>query len=151
MSKLKVDQQLIRELSRLLEETGLTEIEISEGERSIRVARTPAVAAAPVPPPPPGPPRDAADPAREAPADSGAGPDGAVRSPMVGTVYRAPQPGDEPFVKVGDTVKEGQTLMIVEAMKVMNPIPAPRAGTVKEILVEDAQPVEYGDVLLILE
>jgi acetyl-CoA carboxylase biotin carboxyl carrier protein len=151
MPKLQVDKALIRELSELLDETNLTEIELSEGNRSVRVSRAatvtaaapagaPAVAAAPAPAPSAAP-AEAVDPAEEA---------GAVYSPMVGTVYLAPEPSAAPFVKVGDTVAQGDTLLIVEAMKVMNQIPAPHAGTVKRILVEDAQPVEYGDILVLV-
>jgi acetyl-CoA carboxylase biotin carboxyl carrier protein len=135
----------IRELAALLNETGLTEIEIEQNGTRLRVARgtTQVVShAAPV----------AAAPATastEAPKPSGPAA-GAVPSPMVGTVYISPEPGKPPFVKVGDTVKEGATLLIIEAMKTMNPILAPRSGTVKEICIADAQPVEFGQSLLIL-
>ena len=142
MAKPTVDSDQIRELAKLLEETGLAEVEVSEGDRSIRVVRN-GVAAAPM----------VAGPAPVAAAPAPA-PDphaGAVTSPMVGTVYLAANPDSEPFVKAGSQVDEGDTLLIVEAMKVMNPIPAPRAGTVKSILVEDGQPVEFGEPLLILE
>jgi acetyl-CoA carboxylase biotin carboxyl carrier protein len=149
MPKLQVDKALIRELSQLLDETNLTEIELSEGSKSVRVARAAAApfAAAPAPAGP-----NVAAPA--APASS-SGTDaadeaGAVRSPMVGTVYLAAEPGGTPFVKVGDTVAQGQTLLIIEAMKVMNQIPAPHAGTVKKVLVEDAQPTGYGDILVVI-
>jgi acetyl-CoA carboxylase biotin carboxyl carrier protein len=149
MPKLQVDKALIRELSQLLDETNLTEIELSEGSKSVRVARAAAApfAAAPAPAS-----SNAAAPA--APASS-SGTDaadeaGAVRSPMVGTVYLADEPGGIPFVKVGDTVAQGQTLLIIEAMKVMNQIPAPHAGTVKKVLVEDAQPTGYGDILVVI-
>ena len=149
MPKLQVDKALIHELSRLLDETNLTEIELCEGSRSVRVSRAaaaPAAVAVPVPAPAPvaataHPAANGADPADEA---------GAVRSPMVGTVYLAPEPNAAPFVKVGDTVSAGQTLLIIEAMKVMNQIPAPKAGTVKKILAQDAQPTEYGDILVVL-
>ena len=149
MPKLQVDKALIRELSELLDETNLTEIELSEGSRSVRVSRSAppavAVAAAPVPAPAAAPaasaPAATADPGNEA---------GAVHSPMVGTVYVSPEPSAAPFVKVGDAVAQGQTVLIIEAMKVMNQIPAPHAGTVKKILVKDAQPVEYGEVLLVI-
>ena len=154
MPKLQVDKQLIRELGELLDETNLTEIEVCEGTRSVRVARgatATVAAAAPAP-------VAMADVAPAATADAAApvGDDpvnhpGAVCSPMVGTVYLAPQPGADVFVKSGDSVVEGQTLLIVEAMKVMNQIPAPRAGIVKDVLVQDAQPVEYGDALVIIE
>ena len=145
MPKLQVDKALIRELSELLSETNLTEIELSEGNRSVRVSRaTVATVAAPAPATAAAPPAAAtngADPADEA---------GAVRSPMVGTVYLSPEPNAVPFVKVGDRVSQGQTLLIIEAMKVMNQIPAPKAGTVKKILVDDAQPTEYGDILVVI-
>lgn len=142
MAKPTVDSDQIRELAKLLEETGLAEVEVSEGDRSIRVVRN-GVAAAPAvagPAPVAAAPAPAADPHA-----------GAVTSPMVGTVYLAANPDSAPFVKAGSQVAEGDTLLIVEAMKVMNPIPAPRAGTVKSILVEDGQPVEFGEPLLILE
>ena len=155
MAQSKVDPDLVRELARLLSENDLTEIEWTEGNRSIRVVRAPeppAVATAPgeaVPPAPAAPetPGPAGRPA------AGFSPDhpGAVTSPMVGTVYRAPAPGAAPFVAPGDTVTKGQTLFIVEAMKTMNPIPAPQGGVVREILVADATPVEYGQLLLIIE
>jgi acetyl-CoA carboxylase biotin carboxyl carrier protein len=145
MPKLQVDKALIRELSELLSETNLTEIELSEGNRSVRVSRaTVATIAAPAPATAAAAPAAAAngaDPADEA---------GAVRSPMVGTVYLSPEPNAAPFVKVGDRVSQGQTLLIIEAMKVMNQIPAPKAGTVKKILVDDAQPTEYGDILVVI-
>ena len=143
-----VDKDLIRELSALLDETGLSEIEIEQAGLRVRVARVGTViAAAPsvvVP--------------QVAPAGiiSAAAPDpakhpGVVASPMVGTAYLAAEPGARPFVDVGTRVQAGQTLLIVEAMKTMNQIPAPRAGKVTAILVEDAQPVEYGEPLLIIE
>jgi acetyl-CoA carboxylase biotin carboxyl carrier protein len=148
MPKLQVDKTLIRELSELLEETRLTEIEVSEGNRSVRVSRASAAAtAAPITVSAPA----AAPAAAEAPAAVEAADEaGAVRSPMVGTVYLAPEPGAPPFVTVGDTVTVGQTLLIIEAMKVMNQIPAPHAGTVKKVLVADAQPAEYGDILVVI-
>lgn len=149
MGSFDIDGDLIRKLAGLLDDTGLTEIEFSEGERRIRVTRTPAAVqavAAPAPIP------AAAAPAAAAPAPAAGGvPAGAVTSPMVGTVYLAAEPGAAPFVKVGDSVAEGQTLLIVEAMKVMNPIRAPRGGTVRQILVADAQPVEFGEALLIID
>ncbi len=143
MTKLAIDSEMIRTLAALLEETGLSEIEIGEGETRIRVARN-GLAAGVAPGPAP-----AAAP--ETPPLADASHPGAVTSPIVGTVYVASEPGAEPFVAVGDRVAEGQTLLIIEAMKVMNPIRAPRAGTVAELLVENGDPVEYGDVLLILE
>lgn len=144
MTKLKVDSDLIRELATILEETGLTEIEITDNGQGLRVSKAgtvvAATAAAPVPAVAPG----------AAPAESTAVDGNAVTSPMVGTVYLSPQPGDPPFIQPGDRVEAGQTLLIIEAMKVMNPIQAPRAGTVKSILVDDAQPVEFGDALVVL-
>ncbi|MGH6871198.1 MAG: acetyl-CoA carboxylase biotin carboxyl carrier protein [Rhizomicrobium sp.] len=148
-SRSSVDAAAIRELAELLAETGLTEIEIEQAGMKLRVARqgtavfAPAAASAAQPAP--------ATAAHEQPAAKPSGPaQGAVPSPMVGTVYVAPEPGKPAFVKVGDSVKEGDTLLIVEAMKTMNPILAPRAGTVKEICVRDAQPVEFGQTLLII-
>jgi acetyl-CoA carboxylase biotin carboxyl carrier protein len=143
-----VDQNLIRELAELLTETGLTEIEIERDDTRIRVARgaiaTAAVAvpAAPV--------AAAGAPAAAAPV-SDAGHPGAVLSPMVGTAFRAPEPGGRPYVDIGDQVRQGDTLLIVEAMKTMNQIPAPKSGKVVKILVEDGQPVEFGEPLLIIE
>ncbi len=142
-----VDKNLIRELSALLEETGLSEIEIEEAGMRVRVARqthAPMVAAAPVRTPAP------------AGITSQAAPDpvkhpGLVASPMVGTAYLSPEPGARPFVDVGTKVIAGQTLLIIEAMKTMNQIPAPRAGTVIQVLIEDGQPVEFGEPLMIIE
>ena len=145
MPSLEIDEALLRRLAQLLQETGLTEIEYeSEGQR-VRVNRSIVqnVGAAPV------------SSAMPSPTAAGAGaptapPGGAVTSPMVGTAYLASEPGGEPFIKIGDRVKQGQTLLIIEAMKVMNPIPAPEAGTVEAILINDGQPVEYGEPLLVL-
>jgi acetyl-CoA carboxylase biotin carboxyl carrier protein len=146
-TKFSVDPELIRQLAEILNQTGLGEIEYAEGERRIRVAR-PAVApvataiAAP-------------NPAAAAVSASAATPDiapaNAITSPMVGTAYLAPEPGAAAFVNVGDQVKEGQTLLIIEAMKVMNQIRSPRAGTVKNIFVSNGAPVEYGEPLLAVE
>jgi acetyl-CoA carboxylase biotin carboxyl carrier protein len=140
-----VDAGAIRELAELLKETGLTEIEIEHNGARLRVSKqaggtmmaaAPAVAAAPA--------------AGAAPAKpAGPNPNG-VPSPMVGTVYAAPEPGAPPFLKVGQAVKEGDTLFIIEAMKTMNPITAPRTGTISEICVKDAQPVEFGQMLCII-
>ena len=150
-SKATVDHDLIRELAKLLDETGLTEIEFERDGARVRVARqgqrsrprrrasllrsnpAPAVAAADVPRP-----------------ISTKHP-GVVASPMVGTAYRGPEPGARPFVEVGSVVRAGETLLIVEAMKTMNQIPAPRAGRVIQILIEDGQPVEFGEPLMIIE
>ena len=144
MAKLSVDSKLVRKLAALLRETGLTEIEYGSGSERIRVSRQaaapemstlpaaePAVAVAP-------------EEAAEAP------PPGTLFAPMVGTVYVAADADSEPFVKPGDRVEKGQTVLIIEAMKVMNPIPAPADGTVTAILVEDKQPVEFGEPLMVV-
>lgn len=154
--------EFIRELAELLAKSDLTEIEVEQGESRIRVAREVTVtetsyvtaARAPAAPQP-----ILADAAAQPPQSGPGSADksdkvsqaGLVRSPMVGTAYLAPSPGAKPFVEVGSKVKEGDTLMIIEAMKTMNQIPAPHAGTVKEILVSDGQPVEFGEPLLVLE
>jgi acetyl-CoA carboxylase biotin carboxyl carrier protein len=148
-SSRSIDKDLIRELSALLTETGLSEIEIEHEGLRVRVARAPA-AVAPPPAAAAKPAKPAGPPAAEAPEDLSEHP-GVVASPMVGTAYRAPEPGAAPFVEVGSKVKAGQTLLIVEAMKTMNPIPAPKAGTVAAILIADGHPVEYGEPLLIIE
>ena len=144
-----IDSKLVRELADMLAETGLTEIEVEDGDRKIRVARgtvaapavvqaaAPAVSAAAPP---------AADAGQQEPAIDA----DALRSPMVGTVYLSPEPGAEAFVKVGDTVNAGDTVVIVEAMKVMNPISAPASGTVLKILVDNAQPVEFDQPLMVI-
>ncbi len=149
MASFDIDGDLVRKLADLLRETGLSEIEFAEGEKRIRVTRPTApqavavhaapVAAAPAPI------------AAAAPAGRPVNHPGAVTSPMVGTAYTAAEPGAAPFVRPGDVIKAGQTVLIIEAMKVMNPIKAPRGGTVVEVLVSDAQPVEFGEVLLIIE
>jgi acetyl-CoA carboxylase biotin carboxyl carrier protein len=148
MTKHQVDADLVRKLAALLDETGLTELEYATNALRVRVAKGHGntVALAPLP----------AAPSISTPAiGTAAAPTvehpGAVTSPMVGTAYCAPEPGAAPFVKVGDTVRQGQTLLIIEAMKVMNPVTAPRGGTVTDLLVRDAQPVEYGEVLLVIE
>lgn len=143
-----VDAVAVRELAKLLKETGLTEIEIEHNGARIRVSRGGGVAAAPVAAAA-APIAAAPAPAAAAPASSGP-PAGAVPSPMVGTVYLAPEPGKPPFISVGKTVKEGDTLFIVEAMKTMNAITAPKGGTVKEISVADASPVEFGQTLCVI-
>lgn len=146
-----IDQGLIRELAALLTETDLSEIEIEQNGLRIRVARSITVAAigpAAVSPAAPAQPAGGAKPA--ASADGGLKP-GTVTSPMVGTAYRSPEPGAQAFVEVGSVVRQGQTLLIVEAMKTMNPIVAPHAGTVTAILVQDAQPVEFGEPLIVIE
>ena len=149
--QLAPDPELIRKLAGLLAETGLTEIEYAIGDHRIRVARevtarAPAAAAAPAATN--GALKNGADP--EAPLNS-AVPADAVTSPIVGVAYLAPQPGDAPFVRIGDSVSEGQTLLIIEAMKVMNQIRAPRSGRVARIFIEDAAPVEYGAALMLIE
>jgi len=144
-----VDHDAIRELAKLLDETGLTEIEFERDGVSIRVARHSTgstgrtrSADAPLAVPMPVPPAIAADPTQHP---------GLVASPMVGTAYLGAAPGARPFFEVGSLVKAGETLIIIEAMKTMNQIPAPRSGTVLQILVEDGQPVEYGEPLMIIE
>jgi acetyl-CoA carboxylase biotin carboxyl carrier protein len=141
MAKLTVDAEVIRALAALLEETGLSEIEIADGRRQVRVVRAARA-------------RDAEDlPRRREPtptAGANEPPEGAVTSPMVGVAYLSPEPGAPPFVKVGDQVAEGQTLLVVEAMKVMNPIRSPRAGRVSRVAIGQGQPVEFGDVLMVL-
>ena len=153
MATFDIDSEFVRKMAELLTETGLTEIEYAEGEKRIRLSRqqphTATYAAAPVAAPAPA--AVAAAPVAAPVATPPAQHPGAVKSPMVGTSYIASEPGAAPFVKVGDTVKAGQTLLIIEAMKVMNPIKAPRGGTVAEILISDAQPVEFGEVLMIIE
>lgn len=144
------EQELIRELAGLLNETGLSEIEIEKAGLKIRVARTLTVAAtthsAPLP----------LSSALSTTTASAAGVDpahhpGCVKSPMVGTIYRAPEPGAPNFVEIGTRVSQGQTLMIIEAMKTMNHIPAPKAGTVTQVLIENGQPVEFGEPLVVVE
>jgi acetyl-CoA carboxylase biotin carboxyl carrier protein len=148
------DSALIRELALLLDETSLTEIEIERAGLRVRVARNVSVAASM---PAAFMPAAAAAPAAIGAAASGgamadpAKHPGAVPSPMVGTAYWSPEPGAKPFVEVGTKVSAGQTLLIIEAMKTMNQIPSPRAGTVTQILVEDGQPVEFGEPLMIIE
>jgi acetyl-CoA carboxylase biotin carboxyl carrier protein len=151
MAKMQVDTKLIRELDDMLNDTDLSEIEVEDGERKIKLSRggsmvhvaAPAPAAAPVAAP-----AAAESPTAEvAPADH----PGTVFSPMVGTIYSSPDPTADDFIKVGDKVYAGQTILIVEAMKVMNQIQAAKAGTVKSILVENEQPVEYGEALVIIE
>jgi len=153
MAKFEMDTEFIRKLAKLLEETNLGEIEMAEGDRKIRVAR-PAVVAAPVP--------MQAAPAAVVPgavvpaAAAAAAGDlskhpGIVKSPMVGTAYLSPEPGKPVFVHVGDKVTAGQTLLIIEAMKTFNPIKAPKAGTVTQILIDNAHPVEFGEPLMVVE
>src|SRR5690606_39886393 len=148
MKKTGIDQQLIRDLAAILDETKLTEIEVEEGDLKIRVARQVQAVQATVQAPMAAPVAQPAAAAAEAPVDISKN---AVPSPMVGTAYRASSPGSAPFIEVGQTVTKGQTLLIIEAMKTMNQIPAPRDGTVTAILVDDAQPVEFGEPLVVIE
>jgi acetyl-CoA carboxylase biotin carboxyl carrier protein len=154
---MNIDTSLVRELAELLTETGLTEIEVEDGDRKIKVSR--GVAYQPgmnvsVPTAPLAAPAGTADaaPAAAGPAGEAAGADlsHAVRSPMVGTAYLHPEPGAAPFIKVGDKVKAGDTLLIVEAMKVMNPILSTATGTIQQILIENAQPVEFDQPLVVV-
>ena len=147
-----IDGALVRELAELLTETGLSEIEVEDGPRKIRVARlmTAAPIAAQVAVAAPAPVAAAPAVAPAAPAAPAVSAN-AVKSPMVGTVYLSAEPGSAPFVAIGKPVKEGDTLLIVEAMKVMNPILAPRGGTISAILVENAQPVEYDQPLVVID
>jgi acetyl-CoA carboxylase biotin carboxyl carrier protein len=146
-NKFDLDIDAVRKLAKLLEETGLSEIEYAEGDRKIRVglaAQTVQVAA---PVAAPAAVTTTAPAADTKPASSGT----PVPSPMVGTIYLAPSPGAAPFIKVGDKVKQGDTLLIIEAMKVMNPIKAPKGGTVTEIAAQDTKPVEFGETLVVIE
>lgn len=153
---MKIDESAIRKLAKLLDETGLTEIEVEDGDQSVRVSRggnvvafSPAANQSSLVMD-----SDPATPQRantQPPSGNAASHPGAITSPMVGTAYVAPEPGAPPFVSKGSTVKVGDTLMIIEAMKVMNPIKAPKAGTVTQVLVESGQPVEFGDVLMVIE
>ena len=148
------DSALIRELALLLDETSLTEIEIERAGLRVRVARNISIAAAMpanIAPVAHAPVAAAAGAAAAAPVADFANHPGVVPSPMVGTAYFAPEPGAKPFIEVGARVAAGQTLLIIEAMKTMNQIPSPRAGTVTQILVEDGQPVEFGEPLVIIE
>jgi len=152
--KAGVDQDLIRELAQLLDETGLTEIEIDRDGMRVRVARQVLAGGAAVAALPPGALQQAAAPGQGETAadesDPGKHP-GCVRSPMVGTAYLSPEPGAPPFVGVGSRVVQGQAILIIEAMKTMNHIPAPKAGVVTRVLVGNRQPVEFGEPLAIIE
>ena len=152
MAKFEMDTEFVRKLAQLLHETHLGEIELADGDKRIRVARQTVTVAAPVAAAPlaAGAPAAAPTAAPAADADLGKHP-GAVKSPMVGTAYLAPEPGKPNFVAVGDKVTAGQTLLIIEAMKTFNPIKAPKAGTVMQILIANAHPVEYGEPLMIVE
>jgi acetyl-CoA carboxylase biotin carboxyl carrier protein len=151
MAKFELDTEFVRKLAQLLHETHLGEIELADGDKRVRVARQAVTVAAPAA----GPVAVAASPtaptaAPAADADLGKHP-GAVKSPMVGTAYLASEPGKPNFVAVGDKVTAGQTLLIIEAMKTFNPIKAPKAGTVTQILIDNARPVEFGEPLMIVE
>ena len=151
MAKFELDTEFVRKLAQLLHETHLGEIELADGDKRVRVARQTVTVAAPAA----GPVAAAAPAAAQtatpaAEADLGKHP-GAVKSPMVGTAYLASEPGKPNFVAVGDKVTAGQTLLIIEAMKTFNPIKAPKAGTVMQILVANAHPVEFGEPLMIVE
>jgi acetyl-CoA carboxylase biotin carboxyl carrier protein len=159
-----IDTRLVRRLADILKDTGLTTIEVERGDLKIRVAREVTVAAAPVasqlisaplapaPVSPPAPVAVAPAANVEPAVPASAGPKGdIVKSPMVGSIYMQPQPGAKSFIQVGDRVEAGQTLLIIEAMKTMNPIPAPKGGVVTAILIEDGQPVEYGEPLVVID
>ena len=152
---MQVDVNLVRQLAELLDATHLTEIEVEEGDRKIRVARKAAPQAAPVHYAPAPVAAAPAAPAAAAPVEAGAMAPAvsanAVKSPMVGTAYLAAEPGAKPFISVGQSVSAGDTLLIVEAMKVMNPIVAATAGTVRQILIENGQPVEFDQPLVVVE
>lgn len=150
---MKIDSDAIKELANLLEETGLNEIEVTDKDQAIRVSKGTQVVGAAAPAPI----QMASDPVAPLPAGGGAADStaanhpGAITSPMVGTAYLAPEPDKPNFVSKGDQVSVGDTLMIIEAMKVMNPIKADKSGTVSQVLVDNAQPVEFGDVLVVIE
>lgn len=150
---MKIDSKAIKELAALLDETGLTEIEVADGDKAVRVSKGGGVVHAPAATPVsmPSDPTLPRQPNVSAPDTVAHSHPGAVTSPMVGTAYMAAEPGAAAFVKKGDTVNAGDTLMIIEAMKVMNPIKAETGGTVIQITAEDGQPVEFGDVLMVIE
>ena len=141
--KMRVDSALLRELAEMLSANDLTEIEVEDGDRKIKVRREGAPMMAYAPAPQAAPAAAPADAAPVVPVD-------AVKSPMVGTVFLSPEPGAAPFVSPGQAVKEGDTLMIIEAMKVMNPITAPKSGTITQVMVSDAQPVEFDQPLVVI-
>lgn len=153
MAKIEIDEDLLRRLSELINEADLSEIEIVHGEKKIRLSRTVAVAAAPVAAyyPTEASAVAAAHAAEPSSAADAASHPGAVPAPMVGTAYLSPEPGAAHFVGVGDSVSEGETLLLIEAMKTFNPVRAPKSGKIAKILVSDASPVEYGEVLMIIE
>ncbi|MEA3535181.1 acetyl-CoA carboxylase biotin carboxyl carrier protein [Rhizobium sp. CC-YZS058] len=151
--KTGIDQALIRDLANILNETDLTEIEVEQEDLRIRVSRagTPHYVTAPLQAPAPAAAPAGSSAAPAAAAESARTSKNAVTAPMVGTAYLSPAPGARPFVEVGASVKEGQTILIIEAMKTMNQIPAPRSGKVVDVLVEDGAPVEYGEALIVIE
>ncbi|AUG53272.1 acetyl-CoA carboxylase biotin carboxyl carrier protein [Thalassospira marina] len=151
MSKFNIDNDAIRQLAELLDETNLTEIEVAAGDNKIRVARQGATYAAAPAPLAAAPVAAAAAPAAAASGGDVASHPGCVKSPMVGVVYFAPEPGAAPFITAGSTVAEGQTLMLIEAMKTFNPIRAPKAGKISQIIATDGNPVEYDEPLVIIE
>lgn len=154
MAKFEMDTEFVRKLAEVLEEKNLGEIELVDGDRKIRIARpTVTYAAAPMAAPSAAAPGAVAAAAAAVPAGAAdlAKHPGAVKSPMVGTAYLAPEPGKPNFVSIGDKVTAGQTLLIIEAMKTFNPIKAPKTGTLMQILIENAQPVEFGEALMIVE
>ena len=147
---MKIDSKAIKKLAELLDETGLTEIEVADGDKALRVSKGGGIISAPVATVS----ADSTQPKQEniSPQEqTSLSTVGTVKSPMVGTVYLQPSPDESAYVKEGEKVKKGDTLLIIEAMKVMNPIKAEKDGTVAQILVEDAQPVEFGDALIIIE
>jgi acetyl-CoA carboxylase biotin carboxyl carrier protein len=148
---MRVDTELVKKLAEMLDENDLSEIEVEDNGRRIVVKRKLAAPAPPAPAPAPPPPAAAAPPAPAAAEVSPAADPGAVKSPMVGTVYLSAEPGAPPFAAEGASVAEGDTLLIIEAMKVMNPITAPRAGVVRKTLVQDGQPVEFDQPLVLLD
>lgn len=156
--KKNIDQSLVRDLANILNETDLTEIEVEQDDFRVRVSRATTAATQVVAAPAPAPVAPAPAPVTmtmnneaPAPAPTAAASNAAEPSPMVGTAYLAPSPDSDPFVKVGQSIKEGQTILIIEAMKTMNQIPATKSGKITEILVEDGQPVEFGDPLVVIE
>ena len=151
MAKFELDEEALRKIAAILEETGLSEIEVESDDHRIRVVKHKAPTVVHSDPAPAAVPEAPAAASASTGASSGGVPKNAVTSPMVGTIYTSPEPGKPAYVSVGDQVKEGQTLLIIEAMKVMNTLPAPRDGVVKEIMISDGQPVEFGEPLMVIE